>query len=62
MFRVTSMVNVENPDYQMCVDNQYLVRDSRGVVRPLEWWHGSGGLLDYSNPKALEVNFIFDKL
>jgi alpha-glucosidase (family GH31 glycosyl hydrolase) len=47
------MVNVEDPDYQMCVDNQFLVRDSKGYVRPLEWWHGSGGLLDYSNPDAV---------
>ena len=49
----TSMVNVENPDYQFCVDNQYLVRDSKGFVRPLGWWHGEGGLLDYSNPDAV---------
>lgn len=49
----TSMVNVENPDYEMAVANKYLVRNSHGVVRPLEWWHGSGGLLDYSNPEAV---------
>jgi len=24
------------------------------VVRPISWWHGSGGLLDYSNPAAVE--------
>jgi len=49
----TSMVNVENPDYEMCVEKQYLVRDGFGVVRPLGWWHGSGALLDYSNPEAV---------
>eukprot|EP01031_Cornospumella_fuschlensis_P041570 gene41570-50731_t len=49
----TSMVNVENPDYDFCVQNKYLLRDSRGVVRPIGWWHGSGGLLDYSNPDAV---------
>jgi alpha-glucosidase (family GH31 glycosyl hydrolase) len=49
----TSMVNVENPDYQFCVENQYLVRNSKGLVRPLGWWHGEGGLLDYSNPDAV---------
>ncbi len=48
------MVNVENPDYDMCVEKQFLLRDSRGIVRPLQWWHGSGGLLDYSNPEAVE--------
>jgi alpha-glucosidase (family GH31 glycosyl hydrolase) len=47
------MVNVENPDYQYCLDNKYLIRDSRGIVRPIEWWHGKGGLLDYSNPNAV---------
>lgn len=48
----TSMVNVENPDYEMCVEKNYLVRNGKGVVRPLGWWHGEGGLLDYSNPEA----------
>jgi alpha-glucosidase (family GH31 glycosyl hydrolase) len=48
------MVNVENPDYQMCVDNDFLVKNSKGQVRPLQWWHGSGGLLDYTNPSAVE--------
>lgn len=49
---VTSMVNEENPDYEMCVENDYLVRNGYGLVRPIKWWHGSGGLLDYSNPDA----------
>jgi alpha-glucosidase (family GH31 glycosyl hydrolase) len=31
----TSMVNVENPDYDMCVEKNYLVRNGKGVVRPL---------------------------
>ena len=49
---VTSFVNVDNPDYNMCVENDYLIRDSRGQVYPMSWWHGSGALLDYSNPNA----------
>jgi alpha-glucosidase (family GH31 glycosyl hydrolase) len=49
----TSMVNIENPDYDMCVTNNYLVRNGQGVVRPLGWWHGQGALLDYSNPDAV---------
>lgn len=48
------MINEENPDYQYCVDNKFLLRDSRGAVRPISWWHGSGGLLDYSNPAAAD--------
>ena len=47
------MINVEDPDYQMCVDKKYLIRNSFGFVRPMKWWHGSGGLLDYSNPEAV---------
>lgn len=49
----TSMVNIDNPDYDMAVENKYLVRDGFGVVRPIEWWKGKGGLLDYSNPDAV---------
>lgn len=47
------MVNVDNPDYEMCLKNGYLLKDSFGVVRPLKWWHGYGALLDYSNPDAV---------
>lgn len=49
----TSMVNVENPDYEFCLEKGYLVRNGQGIVRPVEWWHGSGAFLDYSNPEAL---------
>jgi alpha-glucosidase (family GH31 glycosyl hydrolase) len=49
----TSMINVENPDYDMCVEKDYLVKNGKGVVRPLGWWHGEGALLDYSNPEAV---------
>lgn len=37
---VTSMVNVENPDYEMCVEKNYLIRTSKGNVLPIKWWHG----------------------
>jgi alpha-glucosidase (family GH31 glycosyl hydrolase) len=61
----TSMVNVENPDYNMCVEKGYLVRNSKGDVRPIQWWHGSGGLLDYSNPEAVawwhsKMDYVLD--
>ncbi len=41
----TSMINVENPDYNMVVENNYAVRNGKGEVRPLHWWHGDGALL-----------------
>lgn len=49
----TSMVNVENPDYEFCKESNFLVRDGYGLVRPINWWKGSGALLDYSNPDAV---------
>jgi alpha-glucosidase (family GH31 glycosyl hydrolase) len=51
---VTSMVNVENPDYQFCVDNNFFIRNGNGEVRPIHWWKGDGALIDYSNPAAVE--------
>ncbi len=57
----TSMVNTDDPDYQEAIDNEYLVRWGKtGEVRPLKWWHGSGGLLDYTNPNA--VNWWHSKM
>ena len=50
----TSFVNTDSPDYDMAVEKKYLVRNNRGEVRPLKWWHGEGGLIDYSNPEARE--------
>lgn len=50
----TSFVNTDNPDFQMAVDKKFLVRDKKGEVRPLKWWHGEAGLLDYSNPEAVD--------
>ena len=51
---VTSMVKTENPDFNMAVENKFLVRNHKGEVTPIKWWHGSGGLLDYSNPDAVK--------
>lgn len=50
---ITSMVNVEDPDFDYAVANGFLVRNSSNQVSPIEWWHGYGGLLDYSNPAAV---------
>ncbi len=50
---VLTQINVENPDFNMTVAKNYLVRDSHGIARPLKWWHGYGALLDYTNPEGL---------
>jgi alpha-glucosidase (family GH31 glycosyl hydrolase) len=47
------MVNEENPDYAVAAANNYLVHNSKGVVQNISWWHGSGALLDYTNPDAV---------
>lgn len=54
IFWITSMVNVENDeDYQFALKNDFLLKNKEGVVRPIEWWHGKGALLDYTNPDAV---------
>jgi alpha-glucosidase (family GH31 glycosyl hydrolase) len=50
----TSFVNEDDPDFEYAVNQKYLVRDARGKAKPLKWWHGKGGLLDYTNPDAVK--------
>ena len=54
IYWITSMVNDDTDDWDVAVKNHYLVTNKNGEVRPLQWWHGSGGLLDYTNPEALD--------
>ena len=64
----TSMINLENPDFAMAMENKFIVRNSTGGIGvgpnpALKWWHGEGGLLDYSNPKAVEYwHGLMDKV
>ena len=53
IFWGTSMVNTDHPEYDMAQEKGFLVKNKWGVSRPVEWWHGYGGFLDYTNPDAL---------
>merc|ERR1711871_479938 len=52
IFWGTSMINTDNPDYEMVKNNNWCITNNFGVARPLHWWHGDGCLLDYWNPDA----------
>jgi alpha-glucosidase (family GH31 glycosyl hydrolase) len=47
---ITSMINTDDPGYNDCLERGYFVASMSRV----EWWKGVGGLLDYSNPEAVE--------
>ena len=50
---MTSMVNQDSSNFPEAVARGYLVRDGfNEQATNLSWWHGTGGLLDYSNPSA----------
>ena len=50
---MTSMVNQDSSNFAEAVAKGYLVRDGfNEQATNLSWWHGQGGLLDYSNPSA----------
>ncbi|XP_064406980.1 alpha-glucosidase 2-like [Halichondria panicea] len=50
----TSMIDTDSSNYQEAHDNDYMIKDVLGQQAVLSWWHGKGGLLDYTNPKALQ--------
>jgi len=46
---VTSVINLDDPDYQYCLDQGYFVKG----MEELTWWKGPGGWIDYDNPEAV---------
>lgn len=63
-FKVTSwVIPFLDPESQAFADgakNNWLVRQLDGSPYLVEWWQGRGGLLDVTNPSALE--WFFDRL
>ena len=63
-FKVTSwVIPFLDPESQAFADgakNDWLVRTSDGSPYLVEWWQGRGGLLDVTNPSALE--WFFERL
>lgn len=45
---MTSMVNIDSPNYQYAQDHGYLFN------KTIKWWHGPGRLLNYFNKDAVD--------
>lgn len=41
-------------NFKEASDKGFLVKNSKGDVMIREWWKGEGGLVDFTNPKAVE--------
>ena len=46
---ITSIINVEAPNYQYACDRGYFLNN----CKTFDWWHGTGSYIDYTNPAAL---------
>jgi alpha-glucosidase (family GH31 glycosyl hydrolase) len=50
---MTSMIDHDSPNFAEALASKYFVQDALGRQGTnLSWWHGTGGLVDYSNPAA----------
>jgi alpha-glucosidase (family GH31 glycosyl hydrolase) len=50
---MTSMIDKDSSNFQDAFSKGFFIRDSNGnQYTNLSWWHGTGGLLDYSQPDA----------
>ncbi len=48
------IANGPSSNFQEAADHGYLVRNSKGDVMISDWWKGKGGLVDFTNPAAVE--------
>ena len=49
---MTSMINTECSTFNESQELSYVIRDATNKSAVMKWWHGAGGLLDYSYPAA----------
>lgn len=47
---ITSTINNDSSNYQEAKQNGYMLNEGKLIT----WWRGHAGLLDYTNPKALD--------
>lgn len=59
---ITSTINNESSNYQEAKQKGFMLNDGKLI----SWWRGHAGLLDYTNPSAVDwwhkVGFIFNNL
>nr|WNS50071.1 alpha-glucosidase [Halisarca dujardinii] len=50
----TSVVDTTSSNYQEAHDKGYFLKDILGQQAIIDWWHGKGGMVDYTNPDAVK--------
>ncbi|EDQ92110.1 uncharacterized protein MONBRDRAFT_22946 [Monosiga brevicollis MX1] len=53
IFWITSMVDTDSPNYADGEKHGYYLRNILNETGKMKWWHGTGSLVDYTNPDAV---------